>query len=70
MSRLRPVKLTTERAGSKSNIDSISYGVTYAIGFEDMAKGIPDITKLTSFTGWLPKLDIKTIIYDVSKNCG
>ena len=33
-----------------------------------MARRVPDITKLTSFTGWVPKLDIKTIIDDTIKS--
>ena len=60
------IKLTN----SKSEITFTSYKDAYAIGFEDVARRVPDITKLTSFTGWLPKLDIKNIIDDVSKNYG
>ena len=32
-----------------------------------MAKGVPDITKVL-VTGWAPKLDMRTIVYAVSKS--
>ena len=61
-------KLIIERTGSKSDIVFMSYDDAYAVGYEDMARRVPDITKLTSFTGWVPKLDIKTIIDDTIKS--
>jgi UDP-glucose 4-epimerase len=61
-------QLIIERTGSKSDLVFMSYDEAYAIGYEDMARRVPDITKLTSFTGWVPKLDIKTIIDDTIKS--
>jgi UDP-glucose 4-epimerase len=61
-------QLIIERTGSKSDLVFMSYDEAYAIGYEDMARRVPDITKLTSFTGWMPKLDIKTIIDDTIKS--
>jgi len=61
-------QLIIERTGSKSDLTFMSYDEAYAIGYEDMARRVPDITKLTSFTGWVPKLDIKTIIDDTIKS--
>ncbi len=61
-------KLIIERTSSKSDIVFISYDDAYAVGYEDMARRVPDITKVTSTTGWAPKLDIRTIIDDVSKS--
>jgi nucleoside-diphosphate-sugar epimerase len=33
-----------------------------------MARRVPDISKLKQHTGWEPKLDLKTIIEDVSNS--
>lgn len=68
ISILNLAKLIIEIIGSKSDIVFISYDDAYAVGYEDMARRVPDITKLTSFIGWLPKLDIKTIIDDTIKS--
>ena len=68
ISILNLAKLIIERIGSKSDIVFISYDDAYAVGYEDMARRVPDITKLTSFIGWVPKLDIKTIIDDTIKS--
>jgi len=68
ISILNLAKLIIERTGSKSDVIFMSYDDAYAVGYEDMARRVPDITKLTSFTGWVPKLDIKTIIDDTIKS--
>ena len=68
ISILNLAKLIIERTSSKSDIVFMSYADAYAVGYEDMARRVPDITKLTSFTGWVPKLDIKTIIDDTIKS--
>ena len=68
ISILNLAKLIIERTGSKSDIVFMSYDDAYAVGYEDMARRVPDITKLTSFTGWVPKLNIKTIIDDTIKS--
>jgi UDP-glucose 4-epimerase len=69
ISILNLAKLIIDRTGSKSEIVYISYKDAYSTGYEDMARRVPDITKLTSFTGWAPRLDIKTIIDDTIKSC-
>ena len=68
ISILNLAKLVIEMTGSKSDIAFISYDDAYAVGYEDMARRVPDITKLTSFTGWVPKLDLRTIIDDTIKS--
>jgi len=68
ISILNLAKLIIERTGSKSDVVFISYDNAYAVGYEDMARRVPDISKLTSSTGWVPKLDIKTIIDDTIKS--
>jgi len=42
------------------------YEDAYAIGFEDMARRVPNISKILTFTGWEPNLGLNTIIEDVS----
>ena len=61
-------KLVIRRTGSKSEISFVNYSDAYPIGFEDTARRVPDTTKLTSLTGWVPKFDINTIIDDVTRS--
>jgi UDP-glucose 4-epimerase len=61
-------RLILERTGSKSEIVFLDYENVYAVGYEDMARRVPDITKVTSLTGWVPKLGIDNIIDDVVKS--
>ena len=61
-------KLIIKQTNSKSEITFTEYEDAYAAGFEEMARRVPDISKLTKFTGWEPKLDLDSIINDVSKS--
>jgi len=61
-------KLIIKQTNSKSEITFTDYEDAYATGFEEMARRVPDISKLTNFTGWEPKLGLETIIDDVSKS--
>ena len=61
-------KLIIEQTNSKSDIIFTEYKDAYAAGFEDMARRVPDISKLKQHTGWEPKLDLKSIIEDVSNS--
>ena len=61
-------KLIIECTNSKSIISFTKYEDAYAIGYEDMARRVPDITKLNLYTGWQPNKSIQTIINDVSKS--
>ena len=61
-------KLIIKQTDSKSEITFTDYEDAYATGFEEMARRVPDISKLTKFTGWEPKIDLKKIIDDVSKS--
>ena len=58
-------KLIIKQTNSKSEITFTDYEEAYAIGFEEMARRVPDISKLTDFTGWEPKLGLEIIIGDV-----
>jgi UDP-glucose 4-epimerase len=68
ISILQLAKLIIEQTDSKSEITFKDYEDAYAAGFEDMLRRVPDVSKLTNFTGWEPKLGINTIIEDVSKS--
>jgi len=57
------IKLTN----SNSEITYVNYESAYTAGFEDMARRVPNITKLSNFTGWEPKFTLDNIIDDVAK---
>jgi UDP-glucose 4-epimerase len=50
---------------SKSIISFTRYEKAYAIGFEEMMRRVPDITKINMFTGWRPEKGLIEIIQDV-----
>ena len=52
---------------SKSVINYIKYDDAYQLGFEDMQRRVPDISKIKQLVGWEPKLDLKSIIRDIAK---
>jgi UDP-glucose 4-epimerase len=58
-------KLIIKQTNSKSEITFTDYEDAYATGFEEMARRVPDVSKLTDFTGWEPKLGLEIIIDDV-----
>jgi UDP-glucose 4-epimerase len=59
-------KLVIKQTNSKSEITFTEYEDAYAVGFEDMARRVPDISKVKLFTGWEPEIDLKRIIKDVA----
>jgi UDP-glucose 4-epimerase len=54
-----------EATGSKSEIKLLDYQKAYPAGFEDMARRVPDVSKIKSVIGWQPEHDIDSIIADV-----
>jgi len=58
-------KLIIQKTGSKSEITFTKYEDAYGIGFEDMQRRVPDISKIENFTGWKPSLSLPTILDDV-----
>ena len=52
-------------AKSRSAIEKIPYSEAYAAGFEDMARRVPDVSKLLKFTGFRPRIPLAQIIEDV-----
>ncbi len=59
-------KIIIKQTNSKSEITFADYKDAYAVGFEDMARRVPDVSKIKLFTGWEPEIDLKTIIRDVA----
>ena len=68
ISILELAKKIIDQTKSKSEITFTDYVDAYSAGFEDMVRRVPDISKITNFTGWEPKLGLAAIIEDVSKN--
>jgi UDP-glucose 4-epimerase len=54
-----------EITNSNSQVIYKKYNEVYAPGFEDMQRRVPDLSKITDFIDWIPKLDLTHIIRDV-----
>ena len=61
-------KKIIDQTNSKSEIAFVNYEDAYSVGFEDMARRVPNISKIKQFTGWEPEIDLKTIIGDVAND--
>ena len=61
-------KLIIKQTNSKSIITFTKYENAYATGFEEMTRRVPDISKLSYFTGWEPTIGLDRIIEDVSRS--
>jgi UDP-glucose 4-epimerase len=59
-------KMIINLTNSESEITFTEYKDAYAIGFEDMARRVPNISKIKLFTGWEPKIDLNRVIKDVA----
>jgi UDP-glucose 4-epimerase len=57
--------LVLELAGSSSRIRHVPYAEAYEEGFEDLPRRMPDITKVSSLTGWHPKRSLQEIVTEV-----
>jgi UDP-glucose 4-epimerase len=68
ISILNLAKLIIEQTNSKSTTTFTNYEDAYAVGYEDMLRRVPDISKIKLYIGWLPTIDLKTIISDVLKS--
>ncbi|MDX2038533.1 MAG: GDP-mannose 4,6-dehydratase [Isosphaeraceae bacterium] len=51
--------------GGRSEIRRIPYSEAYAAGFEDMARRVPDLSKLRNLIGYVPTYDLDRILTDV-----
>jgi UDP-glucose 4-epimerase len=65
ISILELAQLIIQKTSSKSKISFTKYEDAYGIGFEDMERRVPNISKIENFTGWKPSLSLQTIIDDV-----
>jgi UDP-glucose 4-epimerase len=52
--------------GSNSKITYTAYSDAYAVGFEDIQRRVPDISKVKSVIGWAPTKDLNQIISDIA----
>jgi UDP-glucose 4-epimerase len=54
-----------ERTKSTSTITYTPYDQAYTVGYEDMQRRVPDITKIKNAIGWSPENTLDSIIDDV-----
>ena len=59
-------QLIITETNSKSIISFTEYEKAYSVGFEEMMRRVPDISKITMYTGWRPEKDLTNIIEDVA----
>jgi UDP-glucose 4-epimerase len=50
---------------SKSQLKFISYENALGLGYEDVVRRVPDISKINNLTGWQPNFDLRKIISDI-----
>jgi UDP-glucose 4-epimerase len=60
----RVIKLTN----SSSTIQMVPYDVAYEVGFEDMARRIPDLTKVQALIGYQPTVALDEIIARIANH--
>ncbi|MGH9106481.1 MAG: NAD-dependent epimerase/dehydratase family protein [Acidimicrobiales bacterium] len=58
-------ELVIERTGSRSQVVHLPYDVAYEVGFEDMARRVPEVGKLRRLTGWHATRELGEILDDV-----
>ena len=61
-------QLIISQTNSKSAITFTDYQDAYAVGYEDMARRVPDVSKIKEFIGWESIIDLKTIINDIANS--
>jgi UDP-glucose 4-epimerase len=61
----RLAELVRQAAASTSEIVLVPYDEAYALGFEDMARRVPDLERLERTIGFRPRMPLETIIADV-----
>ena len=54
------------RTGSTSKLVSIPFDQAYGVGFEDMQRRVPDISKVQAKMGWSPEHNLDSIIDSVA----
>ena len=51
---------------SKSKVTFTPYEDAYSLGYEDMERRVPNLSKIMSFIDWAPKITLDEIILDVA----
>ena len=59
-------KKVIEITNSSSSIEKIEYEKAYPVGFEDMQRRVPDISKIKQALGWTPEIKLDQIIKDIA----
>ncbi|WP_308250073.1 GDP-mannose 4,6-dehydratase [Sphaerisporangium fuscum] len=62
ISILELAKMIIDLTGTTSGIEHIPYAEAYVAGFEDMARRVPDTSKLHALTGWTPRRSLLDIL--------
>ena len=57
-----------QQLNSNSKITFTDYEEAYKVGYEDMQRRVPNISKINSFNGWKPNLSLNSIITDVANS--
>lgn len=57
-----------ELLSSRSQIVSVPYHEAYGAGFEDMARRVPDTTRIQQLIGWQPVHSLDDIILDMARS--
>jgi len=55
-----------QQLNSNSKITFTSYDDAYKVGYEDMQRRVPDISKISKYINWEPKISLDQIIQDVA----
>ena len=58
-------ELIIAKTASPSSIIHLPYDVAYEVGFEDMTRRVPDVTKMGRLTGWRSEHSLAQILDDV-----
>lgn len=61
-------KTIISKTSSRSEIEFIPYEKAYSRGYEDMARRIPNIEKISNFLNWKPEKTLDHIISDVANS--
>ena len=57
--------LVIKTVNSKSEIIFTDYNKAYKVGYEDMHRRVPDISKINKIIGWKPNINLETTIKDI-----
>jgi len=57
--------LIIDKTSSTSPVLHVPYEVAYEVGFEDMVRRVPDVSKLESLTGWHARRSLAQVLDDV-----